>query len=130
MLIILSLISMIIIKIILFTTLLILLYPPLKGFSHRSDSHIRVESSLFQKAHQGDSSHKGFRNGKLRIKWRFLRKCYIRAAEIRFAMKCLADREIFQIEVRMLLIVQTNSGFYNVLARCYIEVLCERFLEK
>jgi len=30
-----------------------LLYPPLKGFSHRSDSHIRVESSLF-KAPQGD----------------------------------------------------------------------------
>ena len=43
-----------------FTTLLVLLYPPLKGFSHRSDSHIRVESSLF-KAPQGDLKPKCFR---------------------------------------------------------------------
>ena len=42
-----------------FTTLHCLLYPPLKGFSHRSDSHIRVESSLF-KAPQGDLKQNAF----------------------------------------------------------------------
>ena len=33
-------------NILMFTTLLILLYPPLKGFSHRSDSRIHVYQAL------------------------------------------------------------------------------------
>ncbi len=45
-----------------FTTLLDQLYPPLKGFSHRSDSHIRVESSLF-KAPQGVLKQNAFEKG-------------------------------------------------------------------
>ena len=39
-----------------FTTLLDLLYPPLKGFSHRSDSHIRVESSLLLSPFKGSQA--------------------------------------------------------------------------
>ncbi len=43
------------------TTLHVQLYPPLKGFSHRSD-HVRIrESSLFLQAHQGDLKPKCFR---------------------------------------------------------------------
>ena len=40
-------------NVLLLTTLLMLLYPPLKGFSHRSDSHIREESSLLLQAFKG-----------------------------------------------------------------------------
>ncbi len=37
----------------LFTTPLCILYPPLKGFSHRSDSHIRVYRALLQSLSRG-----------------------------------------------------------------------------
>jgi len=48
------------IKYLLLTTLLLLLYPPLKGFSHRSDSHIREESSLLLFAFKGHLKRKAF----------------------------------------------------------------------
>ena len=46
--------------ILMFTTLLVLLYPPLKGFSHRSDSHIREESSLLLQAFKGHLKPRAF----------------------------------------------------------------------
>ena len=42
------------------TTLLNLLYPPLKGFSHSLDTHTRCESILFQSSSKGISSPKAF----------------------------------------------------------------------
>ena len=47
-------------KDIIFTTLLYLLYPPLKGFSHSLDSHIRVESSPLPSAPPRGISSKAF----------------------------------------------------------------------
>ncbi len=40
-------------KDIIFTTLLYLLYPPLKGFSHSLDSHVYVNLRLFLQLLQG-----------------------------------------------------------------------------
>ena len=63
-------------NILMFTTLLILLYPPLKGFSHRSDSRIHVYQALLLQAPQGVLKPKWL--SPVKLGYIFIRECWTR----------------------------------------------------